>query len=159
MAAPTSLRLDDQLCFALYAATNAVTRSYRPLLARIGLTYPQYLVLLALWQDGPATVGAIAARLQLDSHAVSPMVGRLCEAGLVTRERQDDRRRVLVCLTEEGRDLEQAAADAQSQVVCATGLEPLHLARMRRELLEVARQLGAPDLTRPGVSTTEGEAT
>jgi DNA-binding MarR family transcriptional regulator len=106
------LRLDDQLCFALYAATHAITRRYRPLLERIGLTYPQYLVMLTLWQDGPATVGRIADRLQLDSHAVTPLVARLEGAGLVRRRRGSDRRRVVVEATERGRDLHAPAARA-----------------------------------------------
>lgn len=89
------LRLDDQLCFALYAATNAITRSYRPLLGEIGLTYPQYLVMLTLWQDGSAPVGRIAHRLELDSHAVSPLVDRLEAAGLVVRRPGADRRQVV----------------------------------------------------------------
>lgn len=72
-----TLCLDDQLCFALYAATHAITRRYRPLLQEIGLTYPQYLVMLIVWQEDCATVGHIARRLELDSHAVTPLVDRL----------------------------------------------------------------------------------
>lgn len=148
------LRVDDQLCFALYAAGNAVTRAYRPLLARIGLTYPQYLVMMALWEDGSATVGAIAAHLQLDSHAVSPLVTRLADAGLLERGRGEDRRQVVVSLTARGRDLEQAASDAQAQVVCATGLAPSDLARLREELSALAARLGDPEPTPSGAGTT-----
>ncbi len=157
-----ALRLDDQLCFALYAATNAITRSYRPLLGEIGLTYPQYLVMLALWQDGPAPVGRIARRLELDSHAVSPLVDRLEAAGLVARRPGADRRQVLVGATEAGRDLETVAARVQARVACDTGLAPLELADLRRRLRDLAAQL-APDL-RPSpqpaarASAPEGEA-
>ena len=141
LATPDALRLDDQLCFALYAATHAITRRYRPLLDEIGLTYPQYLVMLTLWQDGPTTVGQIAHRLQLDSHAVTPLVERLEAAGLVDRRRGADRRQVVVAATETGRDLEAAAAAVQSEVACATGLDPLALADLRRRLSTLADQL------------------
>ncbi len=151
--------LDDQLCFALYAATHAITRRYRPLLDQIGLTYPQYLVMLTLWQDGPATVGQIAHRLELDSHAVTPLVARLEVAGLVRRSRGTDRRRVVVAVTGRGRDLQAAAADAQAEVACATGLDPASLADLRRRLRALAGEL-SPDLALPapaGRTTTEGD--
>ncbi len=135
------LRLDDQLCFALYAATHAITRRYRPLLDEIGLTYPQYLVMLTLWQDGPAPVGRIAHHLELDSHAVSPLVERLEHAGLVCRSSGTDRRQVVVALTERGRDLEQVAAAVQNKVACATGLDPDELADLRRRLRALASEL------------------
>lgn len=135
------LRLDDQLCFALYAATHAITRRYRPLLEAIGLTYPQYLVMLTLWQDGAATVGEIARRLELDSHAVTPLVGRLEAAGLVGRRRGTDRRQVVVAATESGRELESTASAAQADVACATGLEPAELADLRDRLRDLSGQL------------------
>ena len=135
------LRLDDQLCFALYAATHAITRRYRPLLDEIGLTYPQYLLMLTLWQDGPATVGRIAHRLELDSHAVTPLVERLEIAGLVRRLRGTDRRQVVVAATQHGRDLKAAAAAVQAEVACATGLDPRELADLRRQLRLLATQL------------------
>lgn len=153
------LRLDDQLCFALYAATHAITRRYRPLLDEIGLTYPQYLVMLILWQDGSATVGRIALRLELDSHAVTPLVDRLEVAGLVRRRRGTDRRRVVVAATKRGRDLEGAAARAQAEVACATGLAPLELAGLRRRLRLLADQL-TPETRcspHPAGETTETE--
>lgn len=141
------LRLDDQLCFALYAATNAITRRYRPLLGEIGLTYPQYLVMLTLWQDGASPVGQIARRLELDSHAVSPLVDRLEAGGLVHRRRGVDRRQVLVEATARGRDLESAAARAQARVACDTGLAPLDLAGLRRRLRDLATELADPPTT------------
>lgn len=134
-------RLDDQLCFALYAATHAITRRYRPLLNEIGLTYPQYLLMLIVWQDGSATVGRIACRLELDSHAVTPLVDRLEVAGLVRRARGADRRRVVVVATKRGRDLQGAAARAQAQVAGATGLAPFELADLRRQLRLLTDQL------------------
>lgn len=156
------LRLDDQLCFALYAATHAITRRYRPLLAEIGLTYPQYLVMLTLWQDGPTPVGRIAQRLELDSHAVTPLVERLEVAGLVGRGRGTDRRQVVVAATQRGRDLEVAAAAVQAEVACATGLDPRELADLRRQLRALSAQLinetgSAPHLA-GGTTPTEGSA-
>ncbi len=137
------LRLDDQLCFALYAATHAMTRRYRPLLDSLGLTYPQYLVMLVLWQDGPSTVGEIARRLELDSHAVTPLVGRLEAAGLVGRRRGDDRRQVVVAPTRSGRELEATTSVAQADVACATGLDAVGLDDLRDQLRALSGRLGA----------------
>ncbi|TXN43819.1 MarR family transcriptional regulator [Methylobacterium sp. WL7] len=134
----TGLRLDDQLCFALYAATNSVVRAYRPLLGEVGLTYPQYLVMLALWQDGVTAVHDLAARLQLTSSAITPLVDRLEAAGFVTRTRAADRRIVLVALTEAGRLLEDQVATAQQAVVCRTGLGDRELADLRQDLKDLA---------------------
>ncbi len=129
------LRLDDQLCFALYAATNAVTRAYRPLLREIGITYPQYLTLMALWQHGSGTVGELAQRLELPGHALTPLLQRLEHAGLVVRRRSNiDNRTVRVELTSAGIGLETTAAVVQRSVVCATGLPPEALAALRDEL-------------------------
>jgi len=154
------LRLDDQLCFALYAATHAITRRYRPLLDEIGLTYPQYLVMITLWQDGPASIGRIARRLELESHAVTPLVARLEFAGLVRRRRGTDRRQVVVSATQLGRDLEAVAAAAQAEVACATGLDPLELAELRRRLRTLSAQLTTYTRSSPhlagGTTTPEG---
>ncbi|WP_299053885.1 MarR family winged helix-turn-helix transcriptional regulator [uncultured Nocardioides sp.] len=150
------LRLDDQLCFAVYAASNAIVRSYRPRLAEIGLTYPQYLVMLTLWQDGDTPVGRIATRLELDSHAVSPLVARLEAAGLVWRERGPDRRVVLVGLTDRGRELQAAASGVQSAVQCDTGLSESDLAALRGELRALAGRLADP-VPPPTTPPGEGE--
>ena len=139
----TGLRLDDQLCFALYAATNSVVRAYRPLLGELGLTYPQYLVMLALWQDGVTAVHDLADRLQLTSSAITPLVDRLEAAGFVTRTRAVDRRIVLVALTEVGRLLEDQVATAQQAVVCRTGLGDRELADLRQELKDLADRVAA----------------
>src|SRR4029450_13364104 len=83
-----SVALDDQLCFALYAASRAVTARYRPMLEELGLTYPQYLVMMLLWEQDTQTVGQLGARLALDSGTLSPLLKRLTAAGLVTRHRR-----------------------------------------------------------------------
>jgi len=144
MSSPTKLRLDDQLCFALYAATNSVTRAYRPLLDEIGLTYPQYLVMMVLWQDDGLPVHQIASRLALAPHAISPLLRRLEDAGLVVR-RQDtaDRRVVHVHLTASGVDLEESAARAQLAVVDQTRLCPPELHGLRDELHHLIRRMSA----------------
>ncbi|MCJ2088518.1 MarR family transcriptional regulator [Methylobacterium sp. E-005] len=135
------LRLDDQLCFALYAATNAVVRAYRPMLAELGLTYPQYLVMLALWQDGAAPVHALAGRLRLGSNAVTPLVDKLELAGFVTRARGTDRRVVFIALTQAGIELEGTVSAAQQSVVCRTGLGDRHLAELRQELKDLTDRI------------------
>ncbi|MBI3217685.1 MAG: MarR family transcriptional regulator [Mycobacterium sp.] len=105
------IRLDEQLCFALYSASRAVTAAYRPLLDELNLTYPQYLVLLVLWEEEPCTVGHLGDRLHLDSGTLSPLLKRLESAGLVYRQRAtDDERRVHISLTPAGRALEKRAA-------------------------------------------------
>ena len=145
-ASARQLRLDDQLCFALYAATNAVTRTYRPLLAKIGITYPQYLVMLVLWQHGPNSVGDVGKRLHLAASAITPLVDQLERAGMVARARGTaDRRVVQVRLTDKGRELERSAALAQHEVACRTGLEDDEFNAMRESLHALVDRM-APDL-------------
>ncbi len=106
------LRLDNQLCFLFHRISRELTAVYRPLLADLGLTYPQYLVILVLWEHDGLGVGDIGDRLALDSGTLSPLVRRMEGAGLVTRRRETgDERRVTVHLTDQGRSLEQQAAD------------------------------------------------
>ena len=105
------LRLDNQLCFLFHRISRELNAAYRPLLADLGLTYPQYLVMLVLWESDGLGVGEIGDRLALDSGTLSPLIRRMEKGGLVTRERAaDDERRVTVHLTEAGRALEQRAA-------------------------------------------------
>ena len=142
MGRPTNLHVDDQLCFALYAATNTVTRAYRPLLERIALTYAQYLVMLTLWQHRELSISEIAVRLALPGHAVSPLVERLEDAGFVLRRRAaPDRRVVHVSLTPAGAELESAASAAQRSVACDTGLSPEALAELREQLHELVDRM------------------
>ncbi len=140
--------LEEQLCFALYSATNAVIRTYRPWLRDIGLTYPQYLVLLVLWQNGERTMGEIATRLALPPGGVTPIVERLEAAHLVVRRRDDaDRRVVHVTLTESGAKLEAAASEAQRRVSCATMMRDEELADLRGTLNDLTEQLNSPAAT------------
>jgi DNA-binding MarR family transcriptional regulator len=104
-------KLDHQLCFALYSASLAMTKLYKPLLDALGLTYPQYLAMLVLWEDDAQTVSALGVRLGLDSGTLTPLLKRLEDAGLVLRQRDPaDERRVIVQLTGAGRKLQAPAA-------------------------------------------------
>ncbi|MET7750007.1 MarR family transcriptional regulator [Micromonospora sp. NPDC005367] len=132
--------LRRQVCFALYAASRAVTDVYRPILDAVGLTYPQYLVLLVLWEhDGdPRTVSDLGAELRLDSGTLSPLLKRLEEAGLVVRRRSTrDERRVEVELTDAGRALRQRVEDVPHRIARATGLTEAELVALRDTLSRV----------------------
>ena len=112
------LRLDRQLCFPLYAASNLVTRRYRPLLAKLGLTYPQYLVMLVLWEHPIQSVGDLGDQLHLDSGTLTPLLKRMERADLIRRERDPaDERRVLVKLTGAGRRLRESAAEVPASLM------------------------------------------
>ncbi|MBQ0903299.1 MarR family transcriptional regulator [Micromonospora sp. U21] len=134
------LVLRRQVCFALYAASRALTDVYRPILDRFGLTYPQYLVLLVLWErpDDAPTVSELGAELRLDSGTLSPLLKRLEGAGLVVRRRSArDERRVEVGLTEQGRALRQQVDEVPLQIARATGLDIAELVALRDTLTQV----------------------
>jgi DNA-binding MarR family transcriptional regulator len=137
-----SLRLDNQLCFALYAATHAITRSYRGRLGELGLTYPQYLVLLALMQQPMMTSGALARALKLDAGTLTPLLKRLAAAGLVARERRaQDERVVEISLTPAGLALHDDLLNTRERVVCQTGLDEQAIAKLRNALQELTDHL------------------
>lgn len=139
-----SLLLDQQLCFALYAAQRAVTAAYRPLLDELGLTYPQYLVLLVLWERGETPVKELAEALRLDYGTVSPLLKRLESAGLVRRERSArDERSVLVDATERAEQLRERAARVPGALLTTTGLDDTEVARLREELWRLAERAGS----------------
>ncbi|GAB3463572.1 MarR family winged helix-turn-helix transcriptional regulator [Actinophytocola sediminis] len=126
------LRLERQVCFALYAASRAVTQLYRPLLDALGLTYPQYLVMLVLWEHGPTTVKELGDRLELASGTLSPLLKRLAAAGLVTRTRSTaDERTVEIDLTEAGAALRSRAGSVPRKIAGATGLRGEELESLR----------------------------
>ncbi|GAA1008625.1 MarR-family transcriptional regulator [Streptomyces sp. F-3] len=139
-----SLLLDDQLCFALYAAQRAVTAVYRPLLDELGLTYPQYLVLLVLWEQGESTVKELATALRLDYGTVSPLLKRLEAAGLVRRERSvRDERSVLVTVTGRGEELRERAARVPGTLLATTGVGAAEAVRLREELWRLTERAEA----------------
>ncbi|WP_433310840.1 MarR family winged helix-turn-helix transcriptional regulator [Micromonospora sp. CA-269861] len=134
------LVLRRQVCFALYAASRALTDVYRPILDEVGLTYPQYLVLLVLWErpDDAPTVSELGAELRLDSGTLSPLLKRLEGAGLVVRRRSAlDERRVEVGLTEQGRALREQLCDVPLRIAQATGLGLGELVALRDTLTRV----------------------
>jgi DNA-binding MarR family transcriptional regulator len=139
-----SLRLDDQLCFALYAASRAVTQRYRPMLDELGLTYPQYLVMLVLWEQGPTTVKGLADALQLDYGTLSPLLKRLASTGLVERKRRsEDERSVEVSLTPAGGELKTRALEIPQLVVDAYNLDADEFTSLRKTLRELTESVTA----------------
>ncbi|MCC3762966.1 MarR family transcriptional regulator [Glycomyces sp. TRM65418] len=131
----TTPRLREQACFALYTASRAVIGLYRPMLDRLGLTYPQFLVLMALWETDGLTVTALGDALQLDSGTVSPLLKRLEAAGFVERRRESgDERRVTVHLTEAGAALESRGCEITRVVGGAAGMSPEELTALRDRL-------------------------
>ncbi|MBY0620030.1 MarR family winged helix-turn-helix transcriptional regulator [Sphingomonas ursincola] len=137
------LLLDRQVCFPLYAATNLLNRLYGPVLRPLGLTYPQYLVMLVLWEEEPQTVGALGARLYLDSGTLTPLLKRMEQAGLVSRTRDaEDERRVLIGLTERGRALRADALHVPETI--AGGRSPEGLDELREGVRKLVAMLAAP---------------
>ncbi|WP_111496874.1 MULTISPECIES: MarR family winged helix-turn-helix transcriptional regulator [Marinobacter] len=136
------LALDNQVCFALYAANRAITGLYRPLLEELGLTYPQYLVMLVLWeaeQVAEATevisVSFLGQRLRLDSGTLTPLLKRLESRGLLRRQRHpEDERVVVVSLTETGRSLRQRAESVPGELMCRSGLDTEQARQLRSSL-------------------------
>jgi len=144
MPTGADVSLDSMLCFAIYATGHAFTRFYKPRLDALGLTYPQYLALIALWQEDDVTVGALGERLFLDSGTVTPLVKRLEARGLVSRRRDmDDERQVRIALTPEGKALQEKAAAIPLAVGKGTGLVRDDADRMRRELIALRDRLDA----------------
>jgi MarR family transcriptional regulator, organic hydroperoxide resistance regulator len=134
--------LDDQLCFALYAASRAVTQRYRPLLDELGITFPQYLVLLVLWEHGSATVKELGENLQLDSGTLSPLLKRLEAAGYVERQRRtEDERSVEISLTDSGRELKERAAAIPQLIVDSYELDADGFSALRTTLRELAESV------------------
>ena len=138
------LDLDRQLCFALYSASLAMTKAYKPMLAELGLTYPQYLVMLALWQHGSQRVGELGERLGLDSGTLTPLAKRLQTLGLIERKRSDvDERQVEISLTAEGKKLRACAEPIPMCVMQLTGCQLPQLETLTRELKDLRNQLAA----------------
>ena len=136
------LALDNQFCFALYSASHAMTKTYKPMLDRLGLTYPQYLVMLVLWEQDAILVKEIGARLFLDSGTLTPLLKRLEANGLVSRNRDPhDERQVRIVLSDQGRALRTQAQEIPEQVLCASGQQIGTLGRMRGELARVRDDL------------------
>ena len=136
------LKLDHQLCFALYSSSLAMTKLYKPLLAPLGLTYPQYLVMLVLWESDGLSVSTLGQRLSLDSGTLTPLLKRLEASELITRQRaEDDERRVDIFLTKSGRSLKKKAQSIPPELACATACSLEELSFLTRRLHELRVQL------------------
>jgi DNA-binding MarR family transcriptional regulator len=137
-----NLRLADQLCFSVYSAAHAFNRAYKPHLERLGLTYPQYLTMLVLWEQDDQTVKAIGEQLGLDSGTLTPLLKRLEAAGLISRARDpDDERSVRIGLTEKGAGLRAEAKAVPVAIACAVGRPMREIAGLRDELVRLRRDL------------------
>lgn len=136
------LALDRQLCFAMYSASLAMTKVYKPLLAPLGLTYPQYLVMLVLWEGDGVTVSQLGERLTLDSGTLTPLLKRLEALGFVQRLRDTaDERRVLLQLTTAGRRLKARAVAVPRAIACATACDLAEVSALARQLQQLRDRL------------------
>lgn len=143
MSYPDQLKLDNQLCFLLYSASRSMTRRYRPLLDELGLTYPQYLVMLVLWEaDGRAlSIGEIGDSLMLDTGTLTPLLKRLEQNGFISRVRSlEDERRVDVCLTEQGAELRSKAEVVPLKLMCDLDINEQDL-EVKSQLMQLLQQL------------------
>jgi MarR family transcriptional regulator, organic hydroperoxide resistance regulator len=132
------LTLEQQICFALTVADRRIVAVYRPFLEPLGLTHPQYLLMIALWQHGPLTMRNLGRQLALDSGTLSPLVQRLEKAGLLERRRgREDERTVIVALTEKGAALRERARTVPESVIGRLGMDVEQLERLRVALLEL----------------------
>jgi MarR family transcriptional regulator, organic hydroperoxide resistance regulator len=139
-----ALLLDNQLCFALYSTSLAVTKLYKPLLDELGLTYPQYLAMLALWETDGVSVSELGQRLSLDSGTLTPLLKRLETAGLVSRLRAvDDERRVQVTLTAAGRRLKARASRIPGCLLAAFQCSPADVAQLTRQIRSLRDRVAA----------------
>jgi DNA-binding MarR family transcriptional regulator len=141
------LALENQFCFALYSASLAMTKTYKPFLDELGLTYPQYLVMLVLWQQDDVLVKSIGEKLFLDSGTLTPLLKRLEAMSLIVRTRDEsDERQVRITLAKEGRALKKKAQVIPHQVLCASGQPPLMLAKLREQLSAIRNDLAKAKL-------------
>ena len=129
------LLLEQQLCFALYSASRSMTKAYQPFLKDLGLTYPQYLVLMVLWQSDDCAVKTLGEKLYLDSGTLTPLLKRLENMQMLQRQRSsEDERMLIVSLTKQGRELQQVAATKRSQFMCDKGVDATKLTALREQL-------------------------
>ena len=138
------LRLDNQICFAVYSASHAFNRVYKPLLDRLGLTYPQYLVMLVLWERDDVPVKEIGEKLFLDSGTLTPLLKRLEAARLVRRTRsREDERQVLIALTPQGHALKEKARAVPQSILAASDCSVSELVTMKDEIVALRDRLNA----------------
>ncbi len=142
--AELALRLDNQICFAVYSTAHAFNRVYKPLLDRLGLTYPQYQVMLVLWERDGVPVKDIGERLFLDSGTLTPLLKRLEAAGLIKRTRStEDERQVLIALTPQGQALHDKARAVPQSILAASACTIAELSAMKNEIVALRDRLNA----------------
>ncbi len=143
----TPARLSESLCFTIYSANLAFGKVYRPILDELGLTYPQYITIVALWEASPQTVGDLGEKLFLETNTLTPILKRLQLMGYLERQRDPkDERRVLVSLTRSGRQLRERALS--KDLVKATGLEPGAFAEVQKAISKLRMNLNRPSQLR-----------
>ena len=139
------LALENQFCFALYSSSLALTKAYKPMLDVLGLTYPQYLVMLVLWEQDDVLVKDIGHALFLDSGTLTPLLKRLEANGMLQRHRDEaDERQVRITLTPAGKDLRNAALDIPQKILCASGQSKETLMQLRSQLSDLRNELLSP---------------
>ncbi|MCD9021280.1 MarR family winged helix-turn-helix transcriptional regulator [Cohnella silvisoli] len=136
------LKLDNQLCFAVYACAREITKLYHPLLKELGLTYTQYVTMLALWEQDQVTVKQLGHRLYLDSGTLTPLLKKLEAMGLLTRSRdKQDERSVIIQLTEQGIRLKDKAIDIPERLFCQAGLSPEEAEAFRKQITDMLEKV------------------
>ncbi len=136
------LKLDNQLCFALYSTSLAMSKLYKPYLQAMQLTYPQYLIMLILWEQDGVTLSDLGKKVMQDLGALSPVIKRMEIAGLISRQpSQEDERKVIICLTDAGQALQQQAKQIPADILCSTRLSIEGIAELRQQLQMLRQQL------------------
>ena len=147
MVNDSKFQLDEQLCFAVYSTAHAFNRLYKPRLDKLGITYPQYLVMLILWRSEPQTVGSLGEKMLLDSSTLTPLLKRLEAAGLVSRTRSTrDERVVDITLTDAGHVMREKARTIPAEIDAATGEPHAEVVRLRQAILRVRDSLNESTL-------------
>ncbi|QMV44302.1 MarR family winged helix-turn-helix transcriptional regulator [Cohnella cholangitidis] len=138
----SALKLDNQLCFAVYACAREITKLYHPLLRELGLTYTQYITMLALWEEDRVTVKQLGQRLYLDSGTLTPLLKRLEQLGLLTRSRdKQDERSVIIALSEQGIRLQERALEIPEKLLCQVGVTPEEVAALKDQITGIMNKV------------------
>lgn len=138
------LKLENQICFPMYVASRMITRAYQPMLDEMGITYPQYLVLMALWEQDEQTVNEIGQKLYLNTNTITPLLKRMEKTGLIARTRsKEDERKVMITLTDQGLALKEKAYCIPEQILGKTGLQADDMGDLREQIYKLIRQMEA----------------
>ncbi|MDR6515894.1 MarR family winged helix-turn-helix transcriptional regulator [Chryseobacterium camelliae] len=142
MESPENLKLENQICFPLYVIAKEITGLYRPFLDELDITYPQYLVMMVLWEQDGMTVSCIGEKLYLDSGTLTPLLKRLEAKGLITRKRKkEDERVVEICVTEAGKQLKSRACSVPEKIIASTKVDPEDLIRLKESVQNIIKTL------------------